>query len=707
MTQDAVRTGFTSRLILLTTLFAVLGFGLEESARASLGPVVVSPVKDINPGSDDGNPLQNRGGIDFGGVLLFAATDGYTGAAHADELWRSDGTDAGTFLVKDIADSGPMFSSSPDWMTEVGGEVFFSASSGSLEGTELWKTDGTEAGTVLVKNINPTGFKSGAPSDLTKVGSTLYFLANSDDTDGQELWKSDGTPGGTVMVEDLQTSISPVFNLMAVGNRLFFTRKTAFEGKELWTYDGVSPGTTMVENIGPGAADGLPVPFTPQLESDYIDFGGILYFRANDGTNGLELWRSDGTALGTFMVKDISGNAAGDSMSFGASFAESNGQLFFAWDFGLQKTDGTPGGTVPVGTVGNTPTELVDVDGTLFLEAGSTKVFKSDGTNAGTQEVFDAGATTFGLMAFDDNLYLSFDDGVHGQELYRSDGTIGPPERLTDINPAGGSLVNQGVVVGDRLFFRGDDDGATGVELWSVYADQTAPQTTIDSGPAEGETIEVNSATFTFSSNEPGSTFTCSLDGGAPVACNSGSSTYAGLSEGPHTFSVAATDPPPYSNVDPTPATRAFTYTVPAVITPPPPPPPTSDTTAPKLRLSGRKKQTNRKRLVVKAACLDEACSLRATGKIKVKIFKRNGKVKKTKKLKLKKVTASRAAGKRVTLRLKLSRKARRLVGRALKRKKISKARIKVRATDSAGNKRFRGRTVKVIKKKRRSRASR
>ena len=93
-------------------------------------------------------------------------------------------------------------------LTNVNGTLFFSARS-SANGRELWKSDGTAAGTQLVKDIR-TGSGSGyysnssSPSDLTAVGSTLYFSAN-DGTNGRELWKSDGTASGTQLVKDIRT----------------------------------------------------------------------------------------------------------------------------------------------------------------------------------------------------------------------------------------------------------------------------------------------------------------------------------------------------------------------------------------------------------------------------------------------------------------------------------------------------------------------
>src|SRR5437868_4618465 len=96
-------------------------------------------------------------------------------------------------LLKDIRISGP--GSDPAKFTEVGSVVFFAANDGS-SGVELWKSDGTDAGTVRVKDIR-TGSSSSSPSNLMNVGGTLYFTAN-DGTSGVELWKTDGTDAGTV-----------------------------------------------------------------------------------------------------------------------------------------------------------------------------------------------------------------------------------------------------------------------------------------------------------------------------------------------------------------------------------------------------------------------------------------------------------------------------------------------------------------------------
>src|SRR5262249_45599516 len=198
---------------------------------------------------------------DVGGTLFFAAFDSVNGT----ELWKSDGTAAGTVLVKDI--NPGRSGSSPGNLTAVGGTLFFSAVTPET-GNELWKSDGTAAGTVLVKDINPgTGSGLDARANLTVVGETLFFAATEPAT-GRELWKSDGTAAGTVLVQDINpgsaSSIGTVggANFAAVGGTLFFVAASPDIGTELWKSDGTAAGTTLVKDINPGSASSTPLLLT-------------------------------------------------------------------------------------------------------------------------------------------------------------------------------------------------------------------------------------------------------------------------------------------------------------------------------------------------------------------------------------------------------------------------------------------------------------
>lgn len=87
----------------------------------------------------------------------------------------------------------------PNSLTNVGGTLYFIA--GHASGDELWKSDGTDAGTVRVK-YSQIGSPGSRPRNLTNVGGTLYFVADDEDLTDRDLWKSDGTEAGTVLVKD-------------------------------------------------------------------------------------------------------------------------------------------------------------------------------------------------------------------------------------------------------------------------------------------------------------------------------------------------------------------------------------------------------------------------------------------------------------------------------------------------------------------------
>jgi ELWxxDGT repeat protein len=164
-------------------------------------------------------------------MLFFTADDGRNGWA----LWKSDGTDAGTILVKDIfsGQSDPYGETGPTNLTNVNGMVFFSAVDES-SGRELWRSDGTAAGTIRVKDILP-GAGYSYPDSLTNVGGTLFFAAD-DGVHGYELWKRDGTEAGTVLVQDLLPGAdgSGPYALKVARDKLFFSAESSFCGRELW-----------------------------------------------------------------------------------------------------------------------------------------------------------------------------------------------------------------------------------------------------------------------------------------------------------------------------------------------------------------------------------------------------------------------------------------------------------------------------------------
>lgn len=192
------------------------------------------------------------------------------------------------------------------------GDVAYFAATDSAHGRELWRTDGTKAGTTLVADIDPNG--DGAPDNLTVVGSKVFFTASSGGD--RELWITDGTTAGTTLVKNIKTvdpdgwdpSSNPRW-LTPLGERLFFSADDGIHGRELWVSDGTEPGTYLVKDLDPQVASWGPLSGTPL---ELTAFDGKVYFSAYFGfsitTGGWHenpLWCSDGTEEGTFVVDDF------------------------------------------------------------------------------------------------------------------------------------------------------------------------------------------------------------------------------------------------------------------------------------------------------------------------------------------------------------------------------------------------------------------
>ncbi|MDH5447030.1 MAG: hypothetical protein OEY52_15895 [Gammaproteobacteria bacterium] len=233
---------------------------------------------------------------DLNGIALFGADDDNSDF----KLWRSDGTDEGTWMVKDIYPGrDDMRDNDSDEMIIYKGELYFAARSSEF-GRELWKSDGTEEGTVMVKDIN-TGGSSSPDGSFFVISNDLLFFTANDGTHGTELWKTDGTEEGTSMVKDIAVEMGSGFsssNMYVLGNTLYFRANDDVHGSELWKTDGTEAGTIMVKDIYPEAGVG-------SSPHDFMSFNGKLYFSADDGVHGHELWVTDGTEEGTVMIKDI------------------------------------------------------------------------------------------------------------------------------------------------------------------------------------------------------------------------------------------------------------------------------------------------------------------------------------------------------------------------------------------------------------------
>ena len=496
------------------------------------------------------------------GKMLFSASTATAG----NELWITDGTAAGTTLLKDIYAGSD--SSYPQYMTLAGNKVYFRAYGDATSGVELWVTDGTTNGTTMVKDINP-GLSNGSPngsypSNIYAFGSQVLFMAET--ALGQELWVTDGTAEGTTIVKDINTVSThsgPRF-FTEFNGKVYFSANDGINGDELWVTNGTPAGTSMVKDIYTGSVS--------SDVNDFIVFQDKLFFEARNETNGYELWSSDGTLDGTTIVKDIQPGADSSDLSMPIVLGD---KLLFRANNGtngyeLWSSDGTPDGTTIVkdiwaGSDSAYPEYMTKIgDSVYFFASDATtgkEPWKSDGTSNGTARIADIqtgpnGSIThcmcFGgdparFRQYGETVIIFADDGVNGAEPWITGGSVTVATLLSDVRPGssgsvGGDYMSgggfQSAAVGGKFLFAADN-GQVGNEIWTFISPPGAPTAVTATSSTNSATVSWTAPTststvssYTVTSN-PGA-FTCTT---ATLSC-----TITGLlSNQDYTFTVVAT----------------------------------------------------------------------------------------------------------------------------------------------------------------------
>ena len=389
--------------------------------------------------------------------------------------------------------------SGADRLTVIGDLMFFRAFESGL-GWELWVSDGTFDGTRLVKDIAP-GSGNSHPSGFVDVGGVAFFSA-FDGTHGRELWKSDGTEAGTVLVKDIRPGgnnslSSGNDDLVTNGTEVFFAANDGTHGGELWVSDGTEIGTFLTKDINPGSAWGLP-------NRELIFHDGFVYFQGDHPETGRELWRSNGSPTATAMAKDIQ-IGAGDSRP--DNFRRFGDQFVFSAE-------------------------------TSFL---GREVYISDGTN--TRVLFDvnpgAGSSNpANLTVSNGTILWAADDGSHGVEPWMSDGSETGTRMIADVQPGSASSNPGSFAFSNQTLFFAADDPEVGREPWVVqyvdYGDAPAPYPTLRDddgarhalstqlrfGESDVEFEAVPSLLADGDTNETGVTFETSVTPGSQATVN-------------------------------------------------------------------------------------------------------------------------------------------------------------------------------------------
>ncbi len=443
-------------------------------------------VKDIHPGSSGSYPYYLTPALG-GTKILFQANDGIHGA----ELWLSDGTATGTMMLKDIYPGAltNTLGSYPYDFVDVSGLTYFTANDGKT-GTELYVTDGTAAGTRLVKDLNP-GSGSGASLYGSKMfywrydgsvepaalGNILLFRGYSPGA-GYEVFRTDGTPGGTKLLKDIYPGTGSGY--FYYGCRLgafiyFFARDTS--GYGLWRTDGTTAGTVKVKG-GFRSSWSYPIPYKNKI-----------LFLGYSPTNGGEPWVTDGTAAGTMMLKDI---RPGSNSGYFYEPVVMGGKVYFraykaaGGGYDLWVSDGTPGGTKMAATLNRySGYSLTAMGNKLFFRGYNStsgyEIWVSDGTQAGTKLLKDIlPGTGSGYFYYPcvlgNTLFFRANDGTNGYELWKTDGTPAGTVMVKDIQAGSGSgYPNYITRIGSRRVVFQANDGSSGSEIW--VSDGTAAGT--------------------------------------------------------------------------------------------------------------------------------------------------------------------------------------------------------------------------------------
>ncbi len=392
-------------------------FKLLSSDGSFEGTKILIDLEEINNYHRLGPFTSNK---DFAIFPLYTEDYGF-------ELWKSDGTNEGTGIIKDII-QGSTSSVDNEKGIFLNGFYYFSGSNG-INGLELWKTDGTAEKTRMVVDIcttpedplNPT--QSSWPLKFTSNSNRLFWVARGTNKNSHwyslskdkgtidflvdfgtpsqytyfgptgsteekaflfiynpqhycwNLWVSNGTQA--IDCYDIWSNYNIPENLFSFENKVFFSADF-FYGNELWVSDGTTEGTYELKDIYLGGKSSYP--------SNFVELGQKFYFRANDGINGYELWESDGTEEGTKLFMDI---CPGLCSSF-PNFIVSKGEKIY-----FSGTDGIHG----------------------------EELWESDGTPEGTRMVFDikigcASSTPKDLTISGTKLYFTAEDGINGRELW-------------------------------------------------------------------------------------------------------------------------------------------------------------------------------------------------------------------------------------------------------------------------------------------------
>lgn len=427
---------------------------------------------------------------EWGGMVYFAAST----QAYGRELWRTDGTVAGTLLFKDI-NSGEV-GSNPSEFQILGNKIYFRAKIGnsellySTDGTpestgpaslsplptsginrikagdgqlfftsgdrrELWRTDGIETERISGTVISHLW-------DMKPVAGGIYFFGNSEHHYG--LWKWNGTPG---TIAEPVTSLGRLDgnslpdSYQTMRNYLYFRAPNPSNlRQQIWRTDGTSEGTIQITNLAP--------PSSIYLRLSVIR-DSLLIFSADNTSTGTEPWVSNGLPGQESMIVNTQPGAEG-SINHPNSLSDGILCYYSVRNRRLYRTDGTAAGTIELTSDGGFPFELLVFNGYTYLVTGGnpSRLLKTDGTPAGTSALIDSIENYYPgrfMNVFNGRLWIFRKGADNHWGLWRSNNDASAFELAVPLNPPGTGSPSYFITHGDHMYFFADD-GINGVQYY-------------------------------------------------------------------------------------------------------------------------------------------------------------------------------------------------------------------------------------------------
>lgn len=417
------------------------------------------------------NSVQSSGPAylqEFNNEIFFSARNDGSGR----ELWSSDGTSSNTNLVIDI-EPGETDGLTNFYSTELNNELFFVAKNNyDYSGGEIWKTNGTEVGSSLVTTYNGRLF------GMTSVGNEFFMTIKTDDNTLQ-IWKSDGTDSGTVLVKDnISIWNTPSFQGSVNNNFIFTIQVPSTNNVKVWRSDGTDVGTFALTGEIDGNGSG---PTGTSDLSQYVNFNNKLYFITR-----YFLYETDGTTSGTNSIASV-WNAQNNLVSFG-DVIELNDKMYFSFfsknlkKLSIYESDGTTGGTSEIYTVTNNqyfyPSYLNTFGNNLIFSSvnssNGTSLFYLDSDTALVTEIIQVDLTPQEPISFLGNYSALSLDNISGNLFFVSSpkdawpqkkgwilninsSTLNPIEALDDI-------IHQ--AFGQKLVYNNDLYYSKNAQLW-------------------------------------------------------------------------------------------------------------------------------------------------------------------------------------------------------------------------------------------------